>query len=158
MIELSLFENLYDRTPKRMEFSSWANFEQLLYNVHKKKGQKFDKSKPKQRSSPLISPAVFKSGTTRKNDNVEYWSQWCCVDVDDYTVSKSVQDDMTDKYGQYYFVCYSTASSSKENPKFRLVFPLTCNVPADKIKHFWYALNTELDSIGDRIKPSLFVK
>ena len=150
MIELSYFTNLFDRNPKKMEFTSWENFESLLYNVHTKKGQKFDRSKPKQKSSPLISPAVFKPGTTRKNDNVEYWSSWCCVDVDEYTVEKSVQEDMTSKYGQYYFVCYSTASSTKTNPKFRVVFPLTCTVPSDKIKHFWYALNTELDSIGDR--------
>jgi hypothetical protein len=30
-----------------------------------------------------------------------------------------------------------------------LVFPLSNDVPADKIKHFWYALNKELNDIGD---------
>jgi hypothetical protein len=46
-------------------------------------------------------------------------------------------------------VCYSTASSTKEHPKFRLVFPLTEQVSADKIKHFWHALNKEIGDIAD---------
>ena len=149
MIKLSLFETLFDNRPKLMEFDSFDNFEQLLYNVSKMKGVKFDKTKPKQRSAPLISPATFKTGTTRKNDNVIEWSGWCCVDVDEYTTETSVEHDLHKKYGHLYYVCYSTASSTAEKPRFRLVFPLKYNVPQEKIKHFWYALNKELGEVGD---------
>ena len=53
------------------------------------------------------------------------------------------------KYEQYRYVCYSTASSTKEHPKFRLVFPLTRWVEKDEIKHFWFALNKEIGDIAD---------
>jgi len=58
-------------------------------------------------------------------------------------------EDIEKKYSQYRYVCYSTASSTIENPKFRLVFPLTQSVVKDDIKHFWYALNKEIGDIAD---------
>ena len=47
-------------------------------------------------------------------------------------------------------MCYSTGSSSVTSPKFRLVFPLTKVVPAERIKSFWYALQSELGELGDK--------
>ena len=148
MIKLSYFANLFDAQPKPMEFDSFENFESLLYNVSKLKGNKYDRNKPKAGSSPLISPATFDK-PRRKNDNVVEWAGWCCVDIDEYSVSDSVQLDLQRSYGHHYYVCYSTASSTEEKPRFRLVFPLTSNVPRDKIKHFWFSLNKELGDIGD---------
>jgi len=58
-------------------------------------------------------------------------------------------EDIEEKYSQYRYVCYSTASSTVENPKFRLVFPLTQSVGKDDIKHFWFALNKEIGDIAD---------
>ena len=52
-------------------------------------------------------------------------------------------------YEQYRYFCYSTASSSLTNPKFRLVFPLTQWVNKEDIKHFWFALNKEIGDIAD---------
>ena len=52
-------------------------------------------------------------------------------------------------YGKWNHICYSTASSTMEHPKFRLIFPLSKQVPKDSIKHFWYALNKELGDVGD---------
>ena len=46
-------------------------------------------------------------------------------------------------------MCYSTASSAVDRPKFRLVFNLVETVHRDRIPHFWYALNTEIGDIGD---------
>jgi len=46
-------------------------------------------------------------------------------------------------------VCYSTASSTKESPKFRLVFDLKYPVLKEDIKHFWYALNKEFLEVSD---------
>jgi hypothetical protein len=58
-------------------------------------------------------------------------------------------NEIEKKYEQYRYFCYSTASSSLTNPKFRLVFPLTQWVNKEDIKHFWFALNKEIGDIAD---------
>jgi hypothetical protein len=40
-------------------------------------------------------------------------------------------------YAKYKYICYSTASSKVEHPKFRLVFPLTRWIDKVEIKNFW---------------------
>jgi len=150
-VSLTLFNNIYDnKTDKRMDFSSWEKFESLLYNISKQPGYKPAKGeKPKQKPSPLISPAIYTPDTTRANDNTLAWAGWAAVDVDDHEFKGNLKDELYDRFGNHYYVCYSTASSTVDSPKFRLVFPLTTQVEASKIRHFWYALNTELGSIGD---------
>lgn len=151
MFELTVFKNLFDTdTDKRMEFSSWENFSMFLYNISGLEGRKFNKKSQNAPCTPLITPAVFKANTTRNNNNVLYWGQWAAIDVDEYETIKSVEEDLVNQYGEYSFICYSTASSTINYPKFRLVFQLDRKVPHEQIKHFWYALNTELESIGDR--------
>ena len=53
------------------------------------------------------------------------------------------------KYERFKYVCYSTASSTRDKPRFRLVFPLDRFVEKDEIKHFWFALNKEIGGIAD---------
>ena len=148
---LTLFDSIFDnKTNKRMDFSSWEKFEKLLYNISEQPGYKPPKGeKPKKKPSPLISPAVYTPGSTRKNDNVIEWSGWAAIDVDDHDFKGNLKDELANRFGSYYYVCYSTASSTNDEPKFRLVFPLTSNVEQSKIKHFWYALNTEIGQLGD---------
>ncbi len=154
MISLTLFKPprwweeqqryVYDnKTHRRMDFSSFDELEKLLYELSKqpKKG-KVD--------AELVSPAVYKPDTTRANDNVVAWSGWAAVDVDDHEFKGDLQNELRERFGSYYYVCYSTASSKSGSPKFRLVFPLTHPVEQSKIRHFWFALNTELDNIGDK--------
>jgi hypothetical protein len=102
------------------------------------------------KDAQLMSPAIYNKGTTRKNDNVIEWAGWCAVDVDDWTPEGNLEDDLLRRFSRYRFVCYSTASSQTNQPKFRLVFPITSSVKADRIKKFWYALQTELGDLGDR--------
>ena len=123
-----------------MDYDSFDDFEKVLYRLAN--GEKYQKKT----DAPLISPATYKTGTTRANANVTAWGGFGIVDVDDYEGSI---ENIHDKYSNYKYVCYSTASSTKEHPKFRLVFPLTEQVPADKIKHFWHALNKEIGEIAD---------
>ena len=151
-ISLTLFESVFDnKTNKRMDFSDFEQFEKLLYNVAQEEGYKPTKGeKPKRKPSPLISPAIYKPNTTRANDNVVAWAGWAAVDVDDHEFKGNLKDELAERFGSYYYVCYSTASSTSDAPKFRLVFPLTCQVEQQKIRHFWYALNAELGSIGDK--------
>jgi hypothetical protein len=150
-VSLTLFESVFDnKTNKRMDFSSWEKFEALLYSVSKEEGYKPSKGeRSKRKPSPLISPAIYKDGTTRANDNVVAWAGWAAVDVDDHEFKGNLENELRSRFGSYYYVCYSTASSTDSSPKFRLVFPLTSSIEQQRIRHFWYALNTELGSIGD---------
>ena len=151
MLSLTLFHSVYDnKTDKRVDFSSWEKFEALLYNIAKQPGYKPAKGeKPKKKPSALISPAIYKPNTTRANDNVIGWAGWAAVDVDDHKFEGDLENELRNRFGNYYYVCYSTASSKSDAPKFRLVFPLKNNIEQQRIRHFWYALNAELGSIGD---------
>ena len=140
---LTLFKSIFDnKTEKRMNFTSYHQFERLLFDLAQQKRE--DK-----KSAPLISPATYKENTTRANDNVLGWAGWCAVDVDEHVFDGNLEQELLDRYGKWNHVVYSTASSTREHPKFRIVFPLTIHVPKEKIKHFWFALNKELGDIGD---------
>ena len=126
-----------------MDFETWGDFESLLYKLSEVPlGSKKD--------AYLFSPAIYGKGTTRRNANVIKWARWAALDVDDHQFSGLLEEELLEKYGQWNFVCYSTASSSIAHPKFRMVFPLTEDVSANKLRAFWYALNTEMGKIGDR--------
>ena len=145
MYKLTIFKNRFDnKTEKQMEFSSWENFVSLLHGLSKtdRQGKK---------DAELISPAVYTKNTTRSNVNVEYWGRWAAVDVDDFdTGGHNLESILVSKFHKWSYVCYSTASSTIDNPKFRLVFDLTRQVEREEIKKFWYALNTELGDIVDK--------
>jgi len=140
---LTLFKSVFDnKTHKRIDCSSYAEFEKLLFDLA-------DQPRKDKKSAPLISPATYKPDTTRANDNVIGWAGWCAVDVDEHVFDGELEKELLNAYGTWNHVVYSTASSTKEHPKFRIVFPLTEDVPKDKIKHFWFALNKTLGDIGD---------
>ena len=143
-ISLTLFNSIFDnKTGQKLTFKDFDSFEKALYGLSERR----IKSK---KEAPLMSPACYKPDTTRKNDNVTMWSRWCAVDVDDFKFEGDLYGNLRARFGNYKFVCYSTASSTQSFPKFRLVFPLTKNVPAEKIRHFWFALQTELGDLGDK--------
>jgi len=142
--DLTLFRNRYDnKTHKTMSFETWDEFVALLYMLSEKEDTKA--------TAPLISPALYEEGTTRGNANVTKWSRWCAVDVDEFDCdADSLMEVLVERFGHWDFVCYSTASSRVEQPKFRLVFRLVGEVHKDSIRKFWWALNSELGSIGDK--------
>ena len=140
-ISLTIFDSIYDnQTVKRMDYDSFDEFESVLYRLAE--GKKYEKKT----DAPLISPAVYKPETTRSNESVSAWAGFGIIDVDNFVGDIK---DIEEKYEQYKYVCYSTASSTIEEPRFRLVFPLTKWVKKDSIKHFWYALNKEIGGIAD---------
>jgi hypothetical protein len=125
-----------------MKFDSFSQFEKLLYKLSViPRGGKQD--------AELISPASYVNDTTRANKNVLDWSSWAAVDVDDHEFKGKLEDELCNRFGDFSYVCYSTASSTIDYPKFRLVFPLKSSIESAKIKHFWFALNKELGEIGD---------
>jgi hypothetical protein len=141
MVSLTIFDNIYDnKTNKRMDYTNFDEFEAILYKLSE--STKY----PTKKDAPLLSPAIYQPDTTRANDNVVGWGGFGILDIDDY---EGELKDIESKYDKYRYVCYSTASSTVESPKFRLVFPLTSNVDKDDIKHFWFALNKEIGDIAD---------
>lgn len=145
MYELTIFKNRYDnKTHRKMKFDDWREFTSLLSDLSKT-------PREGKQNAELISPAIYTEDTTRSNKNVEYWGQWAAVDVDDFdTGGHNLESILVSRFHKLSYVCYSTASSTIDNPKFRLVFDLTRRVEREEIKKFWYALNTELGDIGDK--------
>lgn len=145
----TIFTSIKDNTTNsNMSFDDYDEFEEWLYFLAKKPALK-----PKMgemitaQHSKLISPAQYMLGEKRRNVNVTHWAGWCALDVDSY---EGTPDEAVRPMAKYRFTCYSTASSTRNHPKFRVVFPLTHDVPSEKIKHFWYALNIEMGSVGDK--------
>lgn len=147
MYSITIFKNQFDnQTHRRLEIDSWDKFTKFLEKLSEKEGRKGGPD-----SSALISPAIYFEGSTRSNKNVDRWSNWCAVDVDDFDLlSGDLHRTLQSICGQYSFVCYSTASSTDRQPKFRLVFPLSRDIQSEEIPHFWYALNKHLKDIGDQ--------
>ena len=145
-VEVTLFKNIFDTdTSKHYVYGSFDEFETLLYSLSKKPL----KSK---KDALTMSPAVYKKGTTRANDNVIAWAGWTAIDVDniDFGDYGDHVEAIKKAFPSYKYVCYSTASCRKDKLKFRIVFPLTSYVAHDKISHFWYALNREVGQVIDK--------
>ena len=143
-ISVTLFKSIYDnQTNRNFKLESFDAFETVLYDLSKipRKSKK---------EAELMSPATYLPDTTRANKNVVDWHGWCAVDVDDYEFDGDLEHVLSERFSRYRYVCYSTASSTIDSPKFRLVFPLKTSVENSRIKSFWYALNTELGDLADR--------
>lgn len=135
---------VYDnKTHRRMDFGSWDKFVDFLRKLSERKLNG-------KQDAELISPAVFTPNSTRKNDFVLAWAGWAAIDVDDYIFDGDLEDELRKRFGHWSYVCYSTASSSDSHPKFRLVFQLSSEIEKSRIKHFWFAINSELEGIGDK--------
>lgn len=147
---LTVFKSIYDnKTDVRVDFETFDKFEKSLYYLSTLPGYKAKRGERTNKASPLISPAVYKTNATRANANVVEWASWAAIDVDNHVFEGNLKDELHSRFGEWYYICYSTASSTSTQPKFRLVFPLTGTVPSNEIKRFWYALNTEFGCMGD---------
>ena len=144
MYSLTVFHSRFDnQTDKRFDFKTWDHFTKFLFKLSQRPLEK-------KTDAELISPAVYTIGTTRANKNVVAWSSWAAVDVDDHEFKGDLENELRHRYGSWTYNVYSTASSTQDVPKFRIVFQLDSEVEQSRIKHFWHALNTELESIGDK--------
>lgn len=142
-VSLTIFKNKFDvKTHKRMDFKSFDEFEKLLYKLATVKIYKKEKAN-------LISPAVYLPDTTRRNVNVTGWAGWCALDIDNWKFEGDLKNELLNRFGDYRFVAYSTASSSHSLPKFRLVFATDGFVDKDRVPAFWAALNQYAGQLGD---------
>ena len=142
-ISLTSFDRQYDNKPKQLDFVDFDKFTRFLHLLS-------ERPLAGKTDAPLISPATYTQGTTRANRNVIGWAGWAAVDVDDVEVTGDVQDYVRDLVGDWKYVCYSTASSRHGKVKFRIVLELDQHIPSDKIKHFWFALQSRLNESGDK--------
>lgn len=150
MYSLTVFKSIFDnKTDTRVDFETFEQFEKSLYHLSTLKGYKAKRGEFTNKASPLISPAIYRPDTTRANANVIEWAGWAALDVDNATYDGDLESELSRLYPTTYFICYSTASSTRTAPKFRLVFPLTRTVGDREIRHFWFALNTEFGMVGD---------
>lgn len=147
MVSCTVFSSIKDTdTSKVIRFSDFSEFEKFLYQLSEIPNRKPDKSEEFPKGAQLLSPAIYKTGTKRANANVLYWDEVAFIDIDEY---EGTFESVIDSFGDCSYVCYSTASSRIDHPKFRLVFPLAEAVPAEKLRHFWYALNSEFLGLVD---------
>jgi hypothetical protein len=150
--QLTIFKNIFDKNiDNRLNFKDWTSFKKFLYDLSKKPGYKLKRGeKYNGQSSPLISPAIFNEKNTRKNSNVLYWGKWIALDIDNIcTLEINYVKNILRRFSNYSFLCYSSASSTQKNPKFRIILPLTEVVSMENIKHFWFALNSKFENIVD---------
>jgi hypothetical protein len=134
---------VYDnKTHRRIDFESWDRFTAFLRKLS-------ERPLNGKQDAELISPAIFKPDSKRRNENVLAWAGWAAVDVDDIEIDGAVGDYIYNRYGEWDYIVYSTASSTIDKPKFRIIFRLAEPIQHTQIKHFWWALNSELNSIGD---------
>lgn len=145
---LTLFKNIFDKkVHRKVTFESWNNLADALIQMSDKPGLKPTKEDPfNSGGSPLFTPAVFRPGSTRANSNVLYWGGWIALDIDAFD---GTLDEATSKFDQWSYVCYNSASSTEDKPKFRMVIPTTREIEADEIPHFWWSINTHIGHLAD---------
>lgn len=148
MFQLTVFKSIYDKqTDTSLKFQNFEELKEMFYTCSRLPGYKPKKEERfHPHASPLISPANYVQGTTRSNKNVTHWTRLALLDVDEYS---NGFDAAIETFKDHKFICYSSASSTKEHPKFRVVLPLTRNVEQGEIRHFWFSLNKEFNSLGD---------
>lgn len=129
-----------------MSLDSYEQFVDLLFSLSREVGYKPKNGERTKKASPLISPALYKPGTTRSNSAVVSWGGWAALDIDDYETSA---EDAMAVFSGVKHVRYSSASSTPEHPKFRVILPLSRHVAVNEIRHVWYAINKEFNSLGD---------
>ena len=102
-IYITHFKSVWDnKTDNFTQLKSFLKFEQALY------GLSVVPRKDKL-SATLISPAVYKSESTRSNSNVIKWSSWCAVDVDDYKPKGDLKEELmiiTYNHGSQCYIIY----------------------------------------------------
>lgn len=152
MIKLTLFSNIYDNVTKNtVEFDSFDKFDTALKSFSTLPGYKPKKGERITKSTALISPALYKPGTTRSNASVIGFGGFAMLDVDDFRFGNgdSLEYELCSVYPDTKFICYSTSSSTFDHPKFRLVFPLSRHVEHNELLHLIYAINQKFGDMSD---------
>jgi len=86
----------------------------------------------------------LKPGTTRANENVESHSA-VVLDIDDGTPLQQIVDQVR----EYEFLAVSTHSHSQKHAKYRMIFPLSRDVPPERWPQIWQLTNQLIGGHAD---------
>lgn len=142
---LTIFDNIKSRYASGVYSGTLDVFEEFL-------NRSFSSVIADKYDAKLFTPAIFKSGQNRSKRNVAEWGGWLAYDIDSYKSEKSVMECLLDSaLHEYRFIAYSTASSTRVSPKFRLVLPLLDDVNIDVVPDLWAAASLLLpdDAVFD---------
>ncbi len=127
-MRISLFENYFDSAVKHLDIE-WEDFVTSIVGPHTYSATK--------ETAPQFSPAEFKEGERRTNENViRLWL--ACFDFDSVTVEDKIKlEEFLTKQGLGY-VLYTTFSHTKNaSPRFRIVLDLDRPVLVKEWTSFW---------------------
>lgn len=123
----SLFKDLQGKVPLMIEKDSWDDFVMEMVEFAEEEYESKD-------DAMLMSSAIYGENSNRNNDNVIGWDM-LMLDID----SGETPGDVRKLLKGLEFFMYNTASSSMDEPKFRIILPFTTMVDADIIPKAWYA-------------------
>jgi hypothetical protein len=86
----------------------------------------------------------LKPGTTRASENVEYLSA-VVLDIDDGTPLEGIVGQLQ----EYEFLAVSTHSHTREHAKYRMIFPLSRDVPPERWPQIWQLTNQLINGHAD---------
>ena len=145
-LKTTIFRHKRDiKTSHIVSKRSWKKFVDFL--------QELSKLPYTKNTAPLISPAIYKPGSTRSNDSVIAWAGWSAMDIDNHPFEnvEQIRNFIEGKHPNKSYICYSTARSSIEKPKFRFIFPLDeWMTDSIKIRKYWFSLNKEFSEFADK--------
>jgi hypothetical protein len=127
-VSFSTFLRRTDTRPRRYTMP-WSEFAKRL-TKHEERLRK---------DGPMFSPATFKAGSTRANENV-VWISMLVADLDDDFDWSAIQG----RIEPYAYAAYSTYSSTPQHLKLRVVMPLLAPVSASAWPDCWYRANDHL--------------
>lgn len=88
---------------------------------------------------PVISPALFRTGATRRKDAVLCW-HFAAFDIDNDHQSHSARfEDVVELVGELPHILHSTTKSKPDHHRMRLILPLSRPVDVSEFDHFWAA-------------------
>lgn len=132
---ISVFQNERDNKPLRVDLT-WS---QMLGQYFKRHW--INKSKV---GGQAMSPVSYKPSYSRGNAGID---QVCCAVFD--IEHHGSFDDLRARLDGYAFVAHSSYRHTTEDPRFRIILPLTKPVPASEWADAWERLNQWLGGIND---------
>lgn len=122
-IPVAIFENKYDERPVRFDLS-WQSLSQRLCQ--------YDERQTK--DGRAWSPVTYRPGTTRGKENVEQVHA-LVLDIDHSVLP-------VDLLGTFEYVAHTTFSHASDDPRWRVVLPLTHPVEGEDWPNFWLRANS----------------
>lgn len=131
----SFFPTLNTRVPQPFVsqwryFCEWCEWRAEDFSAH-------ESSKD---NLPLWSPTIYREGTTRGNDGVEYITAFV-ADIDNGLLPENIVPHIAELKETYNFLLHSTFSNTKDHPKWRLIIPFSVPVPKADWADVWERCN-----------------